>query len=248
MIGSIRNRLKFHVERLILRGAQYRLLMVAIVIGLVSFGAGILVFFTTKNFTEIGEGIWWAFLRLTDPGYLGDDAGVTLRTISIIVTILGYILFMGSLIAIMTQWLEQKIRILESGLTPISQKNHILILGWSNRTPAIVRELVLSEGRVRRFLSRYGTRKLRIVILSEEVSTERRFQLRDYLGTEWDEKQIIFRYGTPLHVEHLDRVDFMNAAAIIIPGSDIELGGGGGFYRYADNKDPSIRLKPCGDD
>jgi hypothetical protein len=110
-------------------------------------------------------------------------------------------------------------------LTPIAQKNHVLILGWSNRTPTIVHELVLSEGRVRRFLQRHGARKLRIVILSDEVTAKHRQDLRDLLGSDWNDRQIIFRSGTPLTLEHLRRVDFLNAAAVILPGSEIESGG-----------------------
>ena len=101
---------------------------------------------TNATFDSNKTAIWWAFLRLTDPGYLGDDEGLARRIISTVLTVLGYVLFMGSLIAILTQWLNQKIRNFESGLTPIVRRNHILILGWTNRTPAIVAELMRSEG------------------------------------------------------------------------------------------------------
>jgi hypothetical protein len=225
MFDTLKNAVKFRVERFVLRGAHYRLLLIGVLIGLISTVGGLLAFSATTDFASPTEGIWWAFLRLTDPGYLGDDKGYVLATISTIVTVLGYVLFMGSLIAILTQWLDQTIRNLESGLTPIVQRNHLLILGWSNRTPTIVHELVLSEGRVRRFLQRHGTRKLRIVILSDEVTAKHRQDLRDLLGSDWDDRQIIFRSGTPLSIEHLRRVDFLNAAAVILPGSEIEWGG-----------------------
>ena len=117
-----------------------------------------------------GEAIWWAFLRLTDPGYLGDDEGVLLRTVSTVLTVLGSAIFIGALIAILTQWLNETIEDLERGLTPIAQNNHVLILGWTNRTPAVVRELVMSEGRVQRFLHRRGARDLHIVVLAERVN------------------------------------------------------------------------------
>lgn len=225
MINTVKNTIKFRLERFVLRGAHYRLLIIGALIGLVSIAAGLLAFSATPDFASPGEGIWWAFLRLTDPGYLGDDKGYVLATISTIVTVLGYVLFMGSLIAILTQWVQQTIQDLESGLTPIVQKNHVLILGWTNRTPTIVHELALSAGRLRRFLQRHGTRKLRIVILAEELTAGHWQDLRDMLGSDWDDRQIIFRSGTPLSVEHLRRVDFLNAAAVILPGSEIEGGG-----------------------
>ena len=63
---------------------------------------------------------WWAFLRLTDPGYLGDDEGNWRRVVSTWLTVSGYVLFMGTLIAILTQWLNRTMRALEQGLTPIT--------------------------------------------------------------------------------------------------------------------------------
>ena len=140
LLDRLKNRFKFQIERLLLRGAHSRLLFITLLVGIVAIGGGLLVQATDARFEGSETAIWWAFLRLTDPGYLGDDEGVARRAISTVLTVLGYVLFMGSLVAIMTQWLNQKIRNFESGLTPIVRRNHIVILGWTNRTPAIVEE------------------------------------------------------------------------------------------------------------
>ena len=225
MLKRLKDRLKFRLERMLLRGAHFRLLVMAGLIGLVSLTAGLLARGLELGFSDAGEAVWWAFLRLTDPGYLGDDEGVVRRIISTVVTVLGYVIFMGALIAIMTQWLSQTIRNLESGFTPIAQNDHVLILGWTNRTASVVRELVLSEERVKRFLRRHGSSRLHVVVLAEDVSAERMNDLRDELGTDWDPRQITLRSGTPLRVEHLHRVDFLNASAILLPGADFAYGG-----------------------
>ena len=225
MLKRLKDRLKFCLERMLLRGAHFRLLVMAGMIGLVSLTAGLLALGLELGFSNAGEAIWWAFLRLTDPGYLGDDEGIVRRTISTVVTVLGYVIFMGALIAVMTQWLSQTIRNLESGFTPIAQNDHILILGWTNRTASIVRELVLSEERVKRFLRRHGASRLHVVILAEDVNAERLNDLRDELGADWNPHQITLRSGTPLRLEHLRRVDFLNASAILLPGADFAYGG-----------------------
>ncbi len=225
MLEHLRNRVKFQIEQLLLRGAHARLLFIASLVGAVAIGGGLLVQAMDTTFDGKKTAIWWAFLRLTDPGYLGDDEGLSRRVISTVLTVLGYVLFMGSLIAIMTQWLNQRIRNFESGLTSIVRRNHILILGWTNRTPPIVGELMRSEGRVRRFLERLGARGLHVVILSEIVSLERTMELRSALGPLWDARKITFRSGIPLRMEHLERVDFQNASAIILPGADFAYGG-----------------------
>jgi ion channel POLLUX/CASTOR len=215
------HRLKFGLEKLLFRGAHYQLVLIAVLIALVSLTAGLIVFLLTGAFPTFGSSIWWAFLRLSDPGYLGDDHGLVLQLVSTVVTILGYVLFMGALIAIMSQWLQRTMRRLESGFTPISINDHILILGWTNRTASIVRELVSSEGKVKRFLRRIGARRLRIVILAEEVTTALYVELRESLGRGRHDSIVTFRSGSPLLVDHLKRVDFVHAGVIILPGSDL---------------------------
>ncbi len=219
---TVRNRAQFLLERLMLRGVHYRLLVIAAFIGLVAAIGGCLAFAGTNDaFDTSGQAVWWAFLRMTDTGYLGDDEGTWLRIVSTIITVLGSLLFTGALIAIMTQWLHQTILKLEQGLTPISMKHHVLILGWTNRTPEIVLGLMMTQGRVRRFLARRGARRLNIALLVEELNTALRVELQETLGRYWRESQIVMRSGKPLRLDHLRRVDFERAAAILIPGSDV---------------------------
>ena len=214
------NQLTYWVERLLLRGMRYRLLLVAIVIAALSIVAGGVVWVLEPSIGNPAEAIWWAFLRITDTGYLGDDVGHVRRSVSGVLTVLGAVIFLGALVAVMVQGLNQGLAHLESGTTPIVARNHIAILGWTNRTPQLIAELVQSEGRVARFLQRRGARKLRIVVLAEEVTLALHHALRERLGTSFSERLITFRSGSPLKYEHLRRVDVEHAAAILIPGSD----------------------------
>jgi ion channel POLLUX/CASTOR len=224
MARRTRDHFKFWLERFLLRGPQYRLLFTAAIIGLLSVAAGILVL-PSGTFESLPEAVWWAFLRLSDPGYLGEDEGLFTRAVSTVLTVSGYVLFLGSLVAIMTQWLNTTMARLESGLTPVTQTDHVLILGWNNRTVPVVEELLRSEERVRRFLRHHGARSLQIVILAEEVTPALRQDLREQLGALWDERRITLRTGSSLRTEHLERGDFRNAAVILIPGTDFGAGG-----------------------
>lgn len=174
------------------------------------------------GFGDLGEAVWWAFLRLTDPGYLGDDVGAVNRTLSTLLTVAGYVIFLGALVAVMTQWLNARMARLEAGLTPVARNDHVLVLGWTNRTESLVEELLLSEGRVRRFLRRHGARDLHVVVLAREVDAARAQDLRDAVGEAWDERKVTLRSGSPIRMEHLARVDYRNAAAVILPGSEFE--------------------------
>ena len=89
MLARRREQLRLGLERLLLRGLLHRLLLAASVILTVALLGGLLMLVLDPGFDELGESVWWAFLRLSDPGYLGDDEGLVGRTVSTVVTVLG---------------------------------------------------------------------------------------------------------------------------------------------------------------
>ena len=212
--------LRLGLERLLVRGVLHRLLLAASIILAVAFLGGLLMLLLDPGFDDVGESVWWAFLRLSDPGYLGDDEGLVGRTVSTIVTVLGYVLFLGLLVAILTQWMNELIKRIESGTRPITLADHILILGWTHRTPSIVLELLRTQERAAHFLETKNAGMLRIVVLAEQVDDAVITELREHLGSYWSDRKVLLRGGSPLNLEHLQRVSFADAAAIILPGED----------------------------
>jgi len=134
---------------------------------------------------------------------------------------------MGSLIAIMTQWLTSTLQRFERGLSPISLQGHVVVLGWTSRTPEVVRQLLLARGRLERFLQHHGQRRLRIVVVAEDVDSQRRFRLKKYLGNAWRDRQVFLRSGSPTSSEDLQRFGLPEAAAVVIPGDEYRFGGTG---------------------
>ena len=222
MIRRLRRWTRFQLERWIQRGIAGQLLFMAVLVIAISLIGGAVARFATDKFSSYGPAAWWAFLRLTDPGYLGDDEGAVLRTLSTVITVLGYVVFMGSLIAILTQGLAHAIRALEGGYTAISMSQHAVVLGWTNRTPEIVLRLLTARGRLARFLERIHARKLRVVILADEVDATRRQELKDHLGPHWSAEQVLLRSGSSLVQEHLEKLDLDQASLVLIPGSDFQ--------------------------
>ena len=213
----LKERFKFFLERQFVKGAHYQLLLVASLIGLISVIGGALALPSGEPTGTFPEALWWAFLRLTDPGYLGDDQGAWRRFISTLLTVAGYVVFLGSLVAIITTWLNRKIRDLERGFTPVAANNHVIIMGWTNRTIHIVAEIFLSVGRLRRFLERHGKRTLQLIILTEDVTPARLQELKDHPRIGRRALDVILRSGDAIDQEDLRRVDSLNAAAIILP-------------------------------
>jgi Trk K+ transport system NAD-binding subunit len=217
------DRAKFVLERQLVKGAGFQLLVVGIFIGLISLIGGLLVV-PQGGFEEPGSAIWWAFLRLTDPGYLGDDVGTWQRFVSTLLTISGYVVFMGTLVAILTRWLIAKMADLERGLTPVTLKNHVVVLGWTSQTLPLLSELLGSSGRMRRFLEKHDAQKLNLVVLSEEASAAQVHELRSEPGIARRARQIILRSGSAIQPDALHRVACLDAAAVIVPSAAHEAG------------------------
>ncbi|MDX1757199.1 MAG: ion channel DMI1 [Marinobacter sp.] len=213
------DRLKFFVERQFVKGAAFQLLVVALLIGLISVVGGLLVAPLGEPFDDFGSAIWWAFLRLTDPGYLGDDTGNWQRFVSTILTVSGYVVFLGALVAILTRWLIAVMNDLERGLTPVSLKHHVVVLGWTSLTLPLLSELLGSSQRMRRFLERHDARRLRLVVLAQEVSAAQMLALRNEPGIGSKARQIILRSGLAIQPDALKRVACLQAAAVIIPST-----------------------------
>lgn len=235
VINPFRNRLQYVLESMLISGTLARLAVAAGLIALTAVIMGLLGFFVAlgsdQSFRSVFEAIWWAFLRLSDPGYLGDDEGFLLRVVSTLVTVAGYVLFLGVLVAILTQGLNERIHKIELGLTPVSVRNHVIFLGWSSRTPVIVRTLLASKHRLGRFLRRVGVKRLKLLMLVEQVTHTHKFELRSFLGDRWKAGDIIFRSGSPLRLDHLKRVDYLNASAIVLPAQER------GLHRSASQSD-----------
>ena len=210
------NRTRYEIGRYLSHGALYRLLFIVAICAVVAVVGGLVEWVADDSIPELGDAIWWSFLRLTDPGYLGDDQGMAKRFISTVLTVVGYVLFLGALIAIMTQWLNQTLRRMESGLTPIARDGHVLVAGWTDRTISILREMFRTEDRSRTLLGGRGG-AFTTVVLAEHASPELHQELRDRMGEHFSETQIILRQGEAIHLDHLRRADFAHAAAIVLP-------------------------------
>ncbi len=224
MFARIRNLLVFRLERLMMRGPGARFAFIVVLLLLVVLATGLVIRLVVPDLEDLSDALWWAFEHVVVPEYVDGDEGIVKRTVATALIILGSILFAGAVIAILVQWLEDTTERLESGLTPIALDAHIVLLGWTSRTPTILEEILVSQGRVERFLRQRGARRLHVALLAERADAALMQQIRTGLGEHWNARQIILRSGSPLSLDDLNRVDFSHAAAIIAPAADTTAG------------------------
>ncbi len=212
------DRLKYFVERQLVKGAGYQLFVIIACIAFVSIAGGLLIAPINQDGHNVSEDVWWAFLRLTDPGYLGDDEGAWRRIVSTILTLCGYVLFMGTLVAIMTRWLIAFMEKLEQGLTPVSVKDHLVVLGETSRTVPIIQELLVNQDNRNYFKRLNKDKEPSIILMAETVNAIIHQQLLAELKMPLKlSKRLVLRSGKALQLEALHRAACTQASAIILP-------------------------------
>jgi len=157
------------------------------------------------------ESVWLALTRILDPGTFGGDTGTRFRLMMLGVTLVG-ILFLAVVIGLVSNSIDRKLENLRQGRSLVVETGHTLILGYSQKVPAIVRELTEAN------LSR---RKPAVAILSEMVPEVVHDSMRDQ-GIDMRTTRLVVRRGNPSSMEDLARLNAGYARSIIVVAPEEE--------------------------
>jgi ion channel POLLUX/CASTOR len=151
------------------------------------------------------EASWESLMRTLDPGTMGQDTGWGYRVVMLFVTI-GGIFIVSTLIGVLSNGISNKLDELRKGHSSVLEKNHTLILGWSEKIFPIISELIVANT---------NQKKPRIVILSSQekiyMEDDIRLNIPDMKNT-----KIICRNGNPIDIKDLEIVNPHSAKSIII--------------------------------
>ena len=166
----------------------------------------------TMNFVEAARK---SLMRTLDPGTMGGDTGWGFRIIMLCVT-LGGIFIVSTLIGVLASGISNKLDELRKGHSFVVEKNHTLILGWSEKIFPIITELLIANENQRNPV---------IVILGHkdkvEMEDEVNLRIPDTKNT-----RIICRSGSTIDMNDLEIVNPHDSRSIIIlspEGSDPDI-------------------------
>jgi len=157
----------------------------------------------------LGEAIWQSMLRVVDAGTFAGDSGWLPRILGLLVTLAG-IFIAGSLIGLIASAVDQRIEALRKGRSTVLEHGHTLILGWSERVPAIVSELVLANESLKRAA---------IVVLANEDKVTMEETLRDAIG-DFRTTKLVCRSGHTSAFADLALVNVTGARSIVVIGGN----------------------------
>jgi len=153
------------------------------------------------------EGIWVAWTFMTDPG---THAGVYLpeqRVVGCGIA-LGGIIFFAAILGIVVDIIQEKMELLRQGKSKVIEKEHTVVLGWTDKTILLIQELCLANE------SQGGGV---IVLLANESKEAMELQLKvelpqkQRLGT-----RIVIRSGSSQTMVDLMKVAAHKAKSIVV--------------------------------
>ena len=148
---------------------------------------------------------WGNLMRTLDPGTMGGDQGWGFRIAMLIVTI-GGLVIVASLIGIVSGGFDAKVEELRKGRSRVLEKEHTLILGWSDKVFSIVSELAIAnESRGRSA----------VVILADRDKVEMEEAIRTEVGRT-GKTAVICRSGDPMTLGDLELGSPHTARSIIL--------------------------------
>jgi ion channel POLLUX/CASTOR len=211
--GSAGAKLRYRFDAALSKGPSVVISWLGVLtLGIILLSAAVLTVFRVVGVNGgkrlgIAEAFWQSLLRVIDGGSFAADAGWTARLIGLVVTLAG-IFIAGSLIGLIANAVDQQIEELRKGRSQVLERDHTLILGWSNRVSAIVRELTIANE---------SQKRAAVVIVSTHDKTEMEETLRSEVGDPRTTR-IVCRSGEPWLPQNLVLGNVARAKSIIVVG------------------------------
>lgn len=155
--------------------------------------------------------IYITILRMLDPGTIADDPITPGFLTFMMISTIGGLFVISTLIAIVNNAVLNKISDLRKGKSEVLESNHTVILGWSFQVFPVISELIIANE---------NQRSETIVILAEQDKVYMEDQIKSHVGDSKTTK-IVCRTGNPIDIHDLSIINLNESRSIIIIAPDI---------------------------
>lgn len=158
---------------------------------------------------SFAEALWLSWTFVADSGNHADRVGTGPRIVSVSISSGGMLIF-AMMLGLVSDAISEKVDSLRKGKSEVIEKNHILILGWSDKLGSLLKQLAIANKSVGGGV---------VVVLAERDKEEMEMDIAklefNFMGT-----SVICRSGSPLILADLKKVSVSKARAIIVLASD----------------------------
>lgn len=212
---SFTARLRYAFDTALSRGPSVVITWLGLLtLGLIALTALVLALFRLsgvgggQQHLGVAEALWQSMLRVVDAGTFAGDTGWPTRIVGFAITIAG-IFIAGSLIGLIANAVDLRIEELRKGRSKVLESDHTLILGWSDRVPAIVSELVIANE---------SRKRAAVVIVADVDKTVMEERLRETVG-DTRTTRVVCRSGEPWATRNLELANASHARSMLVIGN-----------------------------
>ncbi len=163
-----------------------------------------------------GGGFWHelfsSLLHALDPGTVAGDTGRWRFLLTMLALTIGGLFIVSALIGVIAAGIDTKLADLRRGRSVVLERDHTVILGWSDSIFTIVSELTIANE---------SRRKPVVVIMDDrdkvEMEEELRAKVPDLRGT-----RVICRSGSPIDIDDLSLTSHQQARSVILLAPDTD--------------------------
>jgi voltage-gated potassium channel Kch len=205
---TLREKLRYGFDATMARGpsALVGWLALATLLLILVFSAIVLITGLESGRETVPGQIFNALLHALDPGTIGGDMGSWRYLLLMLALTLGGLFIVSALIGVIATGLDEKLTELRKGRSRVLERDHTLILGWSETVFAIVSELAIANE---------SRRRPAVVILADRDKVEMEDAIRDKVG-DLRSTRVVCRTGSPIDLDDLEIVSHQTARSIIV--------------------------------
>src|SRR5919202_4157878 len=217
---TLRQRLRYRFDNTMARGTS------ALVFWLVVATAILIVFFSTivllgklapdgggsKRPGVIGQ-LFKSLLHAMDPGTVAGDVGRWPFLLMMLLLTLGGLLIVSALIGVLATGLDRKLDELRKGRSVVLERDHTLILGWSETVFSILAELEIANA---------SEDDPSVVVLADRDRVEMEDGIRAKLHGRMGHTRVVCRTGSPVDLADLQVASPQTARSVIVLSPDGE--------------------------
>ncbi len=205
--AGLRDRARYRFDRFMERGTIALIAGLAVVSALIVVGVvAVLVLVGGDDGRSIPQLLWMSLLRTLDPGTMGGDEGSAGFVLGMLAVTLGGIFVISALIGILNTGLEGRLAELRKGRSRVLERDHVLILGWSQQIFTVIAEL-LEAGRSRA--------RTTVVVLADRDRVEMEDEIRHRVELRRGAR-VVCRTGRPTDLADLPIGNPDEARAIVV--------------------------------
>ncbi|MFJ6409869.1 NAD-binding lipoprotein [Streptomyces hydrogenans] len=216
---GVRDRARYWVDRTVVRGATALATWLALAcLSLVAPVSALLVWTDDASPDTLQGKAATVWRTVGQTLRLGGEVGPPLRIALSVFLALVSLLYVSTLVGIVTTAITDRLAELERGQTTVVERGHTLVLGWSEQTPTLVAELLAAHAQ-----RRGGA----VVVLADRDKAEMEREARDALPSR-GRIRLLCRRGRPTDPAALGRVSPAAAEAVVVlppdgPGADAQV-------------------------